>query len=157
MPKFQDWQHLTILSPACRPCPRSLTDSSPFLFSRRAGSWPVSWWSTATRARSWAGRNLRRRKQLHRLQRLRRATLSTTGPGQCELNSHQPTTAHWDVLCVTNMGDKFTPTTSQMLEYQKGSVIVWKLNLAVLKSECGQWILESISSSEKKTYSASIC
>ncbi len=85
------WQRLTLFSPACRPCPLSPTDSSPSLRSCRAGSWPVSWWSAATRARSWAGRNLRRGKQLHRLKRLRGATLSTTGPDQCELNPDEPT------------------------------------------------------------------
>lgn len=82
----QNSHHLTTFSPACRSRLLFLTNSSPALFSCRAGSWPVSWLSSATRAPSWAGRNLRRRKQLHRLQRLQRATLSTTGPDQRELN-----------------------------------------------------------------------
>lgn len=38
----------------------------------------------------------------------------------------------------------------------EGSVILWKWSLAVLKSECGRWILESISHCgwEKKSYSS---
>lgn len=65
--------------PSSRQCPLSLTDSSPVLFPRRAGSWPVSWSSSATKAQSWAGRNSRRRKQLLRLRRLGRVAPAPAG------------------------------------------------------------------------------
>lgn len=65
--------------PSSRQCPLSLTDLSPVLFPRRAGSWPVSWSSSATKAQSWAGRNSRRRKQLLRLRRLGRVAPAPAG------------------------------------------------------------------------------
>lgn len=60
--------------------------------SCRAGSWPVIWWNSASKAQFWTGRNLRRRKQLHWLLRLRRRTKAETS--QCELNQHQLTTCY---------------------------------------------------------------
>lgn len=100
--------------------PLFLTDFFPFPFSCRAGSWPVSWWSTATRARSWAGRNLWRRKQLRRLLSLQSATLSTTGADQRELTSHQLTTFTGVSSAWLTGGDTFTTTISQMLDLSKG-------------------------------------
>lgn len=128
----QNSQHLTTFTPACRSRLLSLTNSSPVLFSCRAGSWPVSWLSSATRAPSWAGRNLRRRKQLHRLQRLRRATLSTTGPSQCELNYRQPT-------LITEISQDRLDKLVETRCYAIRRPVLYSENQMEL---CGQWNLE---------------
>ena len=133
------------------PCPLSSPDSfsprlTPSLLSwllllspGRAGSWLGRWSSTATRARSWAGRSSRRRKPPRSLPRPRRSTLCSTGAVQCKLTSDKRYT-HWGVVCV-NRAEELPPATSGTRAYQ--CVVSWKWSLA--RSTCGQWILESIS------------
>lgn len=70
----------------CRLCPLSLTKSSPIPLSCRTGSWPAIWWNSASKAQSWTGRNLRRRKRLPWLRRLRGPTKAPAGTSHCELN-----------------------------------------------------------------------
>lgn len=75
--------------------------------SCRAGSWPVIWWNSASKAQFWTGRNLRRRKQLHWLRRLRGRTKA--GTSQCELNQHQLATCYmlcYDIRWCYNMKKK---------------------------------------------------
>lgn len=72
--------------------------------SCRAGSWPVIWWNSASKAQFWTGRNLRRRKQLHWPRRLRGRTKA--GTSQCELNQHQLATCYmlcYDIRWCYNM------------------------------------------------------
>lgn len=142
--RIQDWRLRTVSRPLF------LTDSFPLPFSCRAGSWPVSWWSTATRARSWAGRNLWRRKQLRRLLSLQRATLSTTGAEQCELTSHQLTTFTEVLSAWLTGGDTFTTTVSQTLDLKSELAVFRGLNVL-------SWFSQSLLLREEKWLSVPRC
>lgn len=117
--RTQDWQHLTILSPACRPCPLSLTDSSPLSLLLQSRELARRLVERGHKGTVLSREEFEEKKAAAQAAEAEKSNTFYNRTRPVWVTFSPAHHAHWDVICMTNTTDSFTPTKSQMLECQQ--------------------------------------